>query len=40
MGHSSDRLAQRFGVTRQEQDEFAVASHNNAYTATAEGMLE
>lgn len=40
MGHSSDRLAQRFGVSRHEQDEFAVASHQNAETATAEGMLD
>ena len=24
MGHSSDRLAEKFGVTRKEQDEFAL----------------
>lgn len=40
MGHSSDRLAQRFGVSRQEQDEFAVASHQNAHTATTDGLLD
>ena len=40
MGHSSDRLAQRFGVSRADQDAFAVASHQNAETATAANMLD
>eukprot|EP00968_Pinguiococcus_pyrenoidosus_P026181 scaffold7059_cov250-Pinguiococcus_pyrenoidosus.AAC.9 len=38
MGHSSDRLAQRFGVSRQDQDEFALRSHKNAATAHADGL--
>mmetsp|Transcript_13434 Transcript_13434/g.15334 ORF Transcript_13434/g.15334 Transcript_13434/m.15334 type:complete len:449 (+) Transcript_13434:94-1440(+) len=40
MGHSSDRLAARFGVSRQEQDEFALRSHQNAAKAHAEGMYD
>mmetsp|Transcript_14254 Transcript_14254/g.17632 ORF Transcript_14254/g.17632 Transcript_14254/m.17632 type:complete len:447 (+) Transcript_14254:81-1421(+) len=40
MGHSSDRLASRFGVSRQEQDEFALRSHQNAAKAHAEGVYD
>ncbi|CAE7315076.1 hypothetical protein FNF27_00156 [Cafeteria roenbergensis] len=40
MGHSSDRMAARFGVTRAEQDEFALRSHHNAAKATADGILK
>lgn len=32
MGHSSDRLAARWGVSREEQDEFALKSHQLAGT--------
>jgi len=39
MGHSADRLAAAFGVTRQEQDEFAFRSHSLALKATEEGLL-
>lgn len=39
MGHSGDRLAAAFGVTRQEQDEFALRSHTLADKATKEGLL-
>lgn len=39
MGHSSDRLAARFGVTRAEQDEYALNSHTKAAKAHAEGKL-
>ncbi len=39
MGHSGDRLAAAFGVTRQEQDEFASRSHNMAHEATEKGFL-
>lgn len=38
MGSSSDRLAARFGVTRKEQDEFALRSHQNAANAHKEGL--
>ncbi|KAK6180178.1 hypothetical protein SNE40_012373 [Patella caerulea] len=39
MGHSADRLCAAFGVTRQEQDEFAVRSHTLADEATKKGYL-
>lgn len=39
MGHSGDRLAAAFGVSRQEQDEFALRSHTLADQATREGLL-
>ena len=40
MGHSSDRLADAFGVTRQESDEFALRSHHNAAKAHADGLYD
>ncbi len=40
MGHSADRLASRFGVTREEQDGFAMASHHNASKAHEAGHLK
>ncbi len=39
MGHSGDRLAAAFGVSRREQDEFAMRSHTLAKKATEEGKL-
>lgn len=39
MGHSGDRLAAAFGISRREQDEYAVRSHNLAAKATNEGLL-
>lgn len=38
MGHSSDRLAARFGVSRKDQDEFSVRSHQLAAKAHKEGL--
>ena len=40
MGHSSDRLASRFGVSRSEMDQFAMASHVNAARAHKEGWYK
>ena len=40
MGHSSDRLADHFGVSRQDSDEFAVRSHVNAAKAHADGLYD
>lgn len=40
MGHSSDRLAAKFGVTREEQDALAYASHINAAKAHAAGKYD
>ncbi|KAI7800239.1 trifunctional enzyme subunit beta, mitochondrial [Triplophysa rosa] len=39
MGHSADRLAAAFGVTRVEQDEFALRSHTFAKKAQDAGLL-
>jgi acetyl-CoA acyltransferase len=39
MGHSSDRLAARWGVSRADQDAFAVRSHTGAAAAAAAGLL-
>jgi len=40
MGHSADRLASAFGVSREEQDQFAYRSHCNAKRAQEEGKLK
>nr|XP_015204012.1 PREDICTED: trifunctional enzyme subunit beta, mitochondrial isoform X1 [Lepisosteus oculatus] len=39
MGHSADRLAAAFGVSRWEQDEFALRSHTLAKKAEDAGLL-
>ncbi|KAG7283012.1 hypothetical protein CRUP_012905, partial [Coryphaenoides rupestris] len=39
-GHSADRLAAAFGVTRLEQDEFALRSHTLAKNAQDAGLLQ
>jgi acetyl-CoA acetyltransferase family protein len=39
MGQDCERLTSRLGVTRLEQDEFAVRSHTLAAKATEEGLL-
>merc|ERR1719447_1772077 len=39
MGHSADRLAATFGVSRQEQDDFARQSHMFAAAARDKGYL-
>lgn len=38
MGHNADRLADRFGISRRAQDEFALRSHANAAKAHADGI--
>jgi len=40
MGHSADRLAAAFGVTRKEQDDFAKRSHTMASEARDKGYLD
>ncbi|KAL0433064.1 UNVERIFIED_CONTAM: 3-ketoacyl-CoA thiolase 2, peroxisomal [Sesamum latifolium] len=40
MGITSENVAHRFGVTRQEQDQAAVDSHRKAAAATASGKLK
>ena len=39
MGQNADRLANRLGVARSDQDEFAVRSHNLAVQAQESGVL-
>ncbi|KAF3436016.1 hypothetical protein FNV43_RR23108 [Rhamnella rubrinervis] len=40
MGITSENVAQRYGVTRQEQDHAAVESHRRAAAATASGKFK
>jgi len=40
MGHSADRLAAAWGVSRLDQDTFAVRSHTNAFNAQQNGLLD
>ncbi|GLT72923.1 hypothetical protein SLA2020_448170 [Shorea laevis] len=40
MGVTSENVAHRFGVTRQEQDQAAVESHRRAAAATASGKFK
>lgn len=40
MGQSADRLAARFGVTREDQDAYAVRSHHGAAAAQAAGHFD
>ncbi len=39
MGHTAERLAAQYGVSRQESDEFALASHQKAAAAQAKGLF-
>ncbi|EEB12759.1 medium chain specific acyl-CoA dehydrogenase, putative [Pediculus humanus corporis] len=39
MGHSADRLAAAFKITREEQDEYALRSHTLAAQAQEKGLL-
>jgi len=39
MGHSADRLCAAFGISRQEQDDFASRSHQYAAKAQESGLL-
>ncbi|MCM3718188.1 acetyl-CoA C-acetyltransferase [Fictibacillus phosphorivorans] len=40
MGHTAEEVARRFGVSRQDQDEFAVRSHQKAAAAIKEGKFD
>jgi len=39
MGASAEAIARKYGITRQEQDEFAYHSHRKAVAAAAEGAF-
>lgn len=40
MGHSSDRLAARFGISREEMDEYTLDTHAKAAKAHEDGMYD
>src|SRR5579859_6621371 len=40
MGNEAEIIAEKFGVTRQEQDHFSLQSHQRAATATAGGRFK
>lgn len=40
MGDSAEHIAQKFGISRQEQDRFAVQSHQRAAEATKQGWFK
>jgi acetyl-CoA C-acetyltransferase len=40
MGHTAEFVAMKLGITRQEQDEIALRSHNNVERATKEGSFK
>lgn len=40
MGESADRMSARFGISREEQDEYALRSHQLAAKATNDGLLD
>ncbi len=39
MGHTAEFVARKLGITREEQDEVALRSHNNVERATKEGLF-
>lgn len=40
MGHTAEEVAKQFGVTREDQDAFAVRSHQKAAKAISEGKFD
>ena len=40
MGHTAERVARQFEVSREDQDQFAVASQNKAVAAISEGRFK
>ena len=40
MGHTAEQVAMKYGISREEQDAFAVRSHQRAAKALAEGKFE
>ncbi len=40
MGETAENVAERFGISRQEQDEFALLSHQRAVRAIVEGRFK
>ena len=40
MGRTAENLVEEFGLTRQDQDRFALLSHQRAFRATREGRFK
>lgn len=40
MGHTAERVAERFGISREDQDSFAARSHEKAARAITEGKFK
>ncbi len=40
MGQTAENVAEKYGITRSEQDEFAMMSHRKAFRATREGKFK
>lgn len=40
MGHTAERVAQQYGIGREDQDRFALASHRKAAAAIQEGRFD
>lgn len=40
LGESAERIADKHGITRERQDEFALASHRKAATAREQGLFD
>jgi acetyl-CoA acyltransferase len=40
MGHTAEEVAKRYNVTREDQDRFALASHQKAHAAIQEGKFK
>src|SRR6185437_15410316 len=40
MGIGAEMIAEKYGITRQEQDAFAASSHQKAASATADGLFK
>lgn len=40
MGHTAEEVAKRYGVTREDQDQFAMSSHQKAALAIASGIFD
>ena len=40
MGESCDKMAARFGISREAQDAYALRSHQSAFRATVDGLLD
>ena len=40
MGRTAENVAEKYGITRDEQDEYAMLSHKKAFRATREGRFK